>query len=187
METNAFGFTESGAIGVTGATGSTGATGATGSTGAGIVFIATDPRLGVGYPSPISTIASAIDGSGSFTKVGILDTDWIISTEIINVQSISSTAVMTPVGNINDAISITAQAVALFVANPSGLVPQNFKVLKFRIKDNGTSRAIAWDTQYIAMGVDLPLATVPNKILTIAFLYDSVSLKYGCVAVAQEV
>ena len=145
----------------------------------------TNPTSGGGTAAPVGTIAITSDGSGTFTKIGILNTDWFISP--INVQSLSSVPVVTPVGNVNDAVSITALGIALFVANPSGLVPQNFKILKFRIKDNGTSRAIAWDTQYIPMGVDLPLATVPNKILTIAFIYDSVSLKYGCVAVAQEV
>lgn len=152
-----------------------------------IISTDTNPTSGGGTSAPVGSIAISSDGSGTFTKVGVSDTAWVISTGIINTQTISSSATVTPEGDINDCINITAQAVALFVANPSGYVPQNFKVLKFRIKDNGTSRAISWDTQYIAMGVDLPLATVPNKLLTIAFIYDSVSLKYGCVAVSQEV
>jgi len=145
----------------------------------------TNPTTGGGTPAPVGSIAITSDGSGTFTKKGVSDVDWV--TQIINVQTVSSAASVTPIGDVNDCISITAQAIPLSIANPSGLVPQNFKILKFRIKDNGTSRAIAWDTQYIAMGVDLPLATVPNKILTIAFIYDSISLKYGCVAVAKEV
>ena len=150
-----------------------------------VISTDTNPTSGGGTDAPVGSIALCEDGSGTFTKIGVLFTDWVISQ--IKVQSLASAAAVTPVGNIDDAVSITALAIALFVANPSGLVPQNFKILKFRIKDNGISRAIAWDTQYIPMGVDLPLATVPNKILTIAFIYDSVSLKYGCVAVAQEV
>lgn len=150
-----------------------------------VISTDTNPTSSGGTDAPVGSIAVCEDGSGTFTKIGVLLTDWVISP--IKVQSLASAPVVTPVGNIDDAISITALAIACFIANPSGLVPQNFKVLKFRIKDNGTSRALSWDTQYIPMGVDLPLSTVPNKVLTIAFIYDSVSLKYGCVAVAQEV
>jgi hypothetical protein len=150
-----------------------------------VIYTDTNPTSAGGTSAPIGSIALCEDGSGTFTKIGASDVAWV--TQIINVQTVSSSPTVTPIGDVNDAINITAQAIALFIANPSGLIPQNFKILKFRIKDNGTSRAISWDTQYIAMGVDLPLATVPNKILTIAFIYDSISLKYGCVAVSQEV
>jgi hypothetical protein len=150
-----------------------------------VIYTDTNPTSGGGTSAPVGSIALTGDGSGTFTKIGVLNVDWV--TQIINVQTVSSSATVTPIGNVNDCINITAQAIPLSIANPSGLVPQNFKILKFRIKDNGISRAIAWDTQYIPMGVDLPLATVPNKLLTIAFIYDSISLKYGCVAVSQEV
>jgi len=150
-----------------------------------VISTDTNPTSGGGTDAPVGSIALCEDGSGMFTKIGVLFTDWAISP--INVQSLASAAVVTPVGDVNDAVSVTALGIAMFVANPSGLVPQNFKILKFRIKDNGTIRALSWDTQYVPMGVDIPLSTVPNKILTIAFIYDSVSLTYGCVAVAQEV
>lgn len=153
-----------------------------------VLVISTDinPISGGGTPAPVGSIAISSDGSGTFTKTGVLDTDWITSTGIIKAQSLASAAVVTPNSD-DDAVSITALAIACFIANPSGYIPQNFKVLKFRFKDNGTSRAISWDTQYVPMGVDLPLNTVANKTLTVAFIYDSISLKYGCVAVAQEV
>jgi hypothetical protein len=151
-----------------------------------IINTDTNPAIGGGTVANIGCMAIASDGSGIFTKVGALNTDWIISTAIINTQNIISSATVTPIGDVNDAINITAQAIALFVANPSGNTPQNFKVLKFRIKDNGTARAITWDTQYIAMGVDLPQSTVAGKIMTIAFIYDTNLLKWGCVAVAIQ-
>ena len=86
-----------------------------------------------------------------------------------------------------DAVTITAQAEAItsMTTNLSG-TPTNFQKLIIRIKDNGTARAITWGTSFEAKGVALPTTTVVSKVLTVGFIYDTVTSKWGCVASAQE-
>lgn len=86
-----------------------------------------------------------------------------------------------------DAFSITALAAAItsMTTNLTG-TPTDFQKLIIRIKDNGTARAITWGASFEAAGVALPTTTVISKRLTVGFLYDTVTSKWGCVASAQE-
>ena len=86
-----------------------------------------------------------------------------------------------------DCVTITALAtdITSMTTNLSG-TPTNFQKLIIRIKDNGTARAIAWGASFEAKGVDLPTTTVISKVLTVGFIYDTVTSKWGCVASAQE-
>jgi hypothetical protein len=84
-----------------------------------------------------------------------------------------------------DQFEITAQAGALKFNNPSGS-PTGGQRLVIRIKDNGTARALTYDTQYIGVGVSLPTTTVLSKILYMGFFYNATNIKWDLVAVAQE-
>lgn len=101
----------------------------------------------------------------------------------------SETSSATPTINADnvDAHSITAQAEAItsMTTNLSG-TPTNFQKLIIRIKDDGTARAITWGASFEAKGVALPTTTVISKVLTVGFIYDTVTSKWGCVASAQE-
>lgn len=113
-----------------------------------------------------------------------------IQTQINNVyipriQSVISSATVTPT-NLNDEVVITAQAAALFFANPTGTAVQGQSML-IRIKDDGTARAITYDTQYRAIGVTLPTTTVINKTLYLGLVYNSTDTKWDVIGVAQEV
>ena len=102
----------------------------------------------------------------------------------------TTTSSATPTINTDnyDAYSITAQAAAItsFTTNLSG-TPVNFQKLIIRIKDDGTARAITWGASFEARGVALPTTTVISKVLTVGFIYDTVTSKWGCVASSQEV
>lgn len=65
--------------------------------------------------------------------------------------------------------------------------PNNFEKLTIRIKDDGTARTIAWGTSYASRGATLPTTTVLSKILTVGFIYNSVTSTWDCVASAQEI
>ena len=80
---------------------------------------------------------------------------------------------------------VTAQAVALTLANPTGTIIDG-KSLIIRIKDNGTARAITYDTQYRAIGVTLPSTTIISKTLYLGFIYNSTDTKWDCIGVAQQ-
>lgn len=101
----------------------------------------------------------------------------------------SETSSATPTINTDnvDAHSITALATAItsMTTNLSG-TPTNFQKLIIRIKDNGTARAITWGASFEAKGVALPTTTVISKVLTVGFIYDTVTSKWGCVASVSE-
>ena len=84
-----------------------------------------------------------------------------------------------------DQFEITAQAGALKFNNPSG-TPLGGQKLVIRIKDNGTARALTYDTQFRAMGVALPTTTVKGKTLYMGFIYNATDTKWDLVAVAKE-
>ena len=86
-----------------------------------------------------------------------------------------------------DVVDITAQAadIASMTTNLSG-TPTNFQKLTIRIKDNGTARTIAWGASFEARGASLPTTTVISKVLTVGFIYDTTTSKWGCVAAPQE-
>lgn len=100
------------------------------------------------------------------------------------------TSSATPTINTNnyDAVTITALATNI-ISFTTGLTgtPSNFDKLLIRIKDNGTARTLAWGASFEAKGVALPTTTVISKVLTVGFIYDSVTAKWGCVSSAQEV
>ena len=89
------------------------------------------------------------------------------------------------VGTKNVTITALAVAITSFTTNLSG-TPHNFQKLIIRIKDNGTARAIAWGAKFEDAGVALPTTTVISKLLTVGFIYNTVTAKWGCVAVANE-
>ena len=80
-----------------------------------------------------------------------------------------------------DAVTITAQAVAITDVNVTG-TPTNFQHLMFRIKDDGTEREIAWGSDFEAGGVALPDTTVAGKTLLVGFIWDSVDNKWAAEA-----
>ena len=84
-----------------------------------------------------------------------------------------------------DCISVTALASALTL-DWSG-TPVDFQGMIIRLKDNGTARALTFTgTKFEAKGTALPTTTVAGKVLTVAFLYDSVTGKFGCVGAQKE-
>lgn len=103
------------------------------------------------------------------------------------VTTITSSATPTVNTDNCDAVTITALATAItsMTTNLTG-TPTNFQKLVYRIKDDGTARAITWGASFVAMGVALPTTTVLGKILTVGFIYDTVLAKWGCVASVNE-
>jgi hypothetical protein len=101
-----------------------------------------------------------------------------------SVQSVVSSATVTPVYG-NDMVVITAQAAALALANPTGTWPQG-KDMMIRIKDNGTARAITFDTKYRAIGVTLPTTTVINKTTYVGVIYNATDDKFDVIGVTTE-
>lgn len=107
-----------------------------------------------------------------------------------NPKVVSATSYTTDTGtSLNadnaDVFVITAQAGALLFNAPGGTPAQGQKLL-IRIKDNGTARALTWNSIFRAMGTSLPTTTVLSKTLYMAFFYNSTDTKWDLVATAQE-
>lgn len=84
-----------------------------------------------------------------------------------------------------DIFIVTAQAGALLFNAPSGTPVQGEKLV-IRIKDNGTARALTWNSVFRAMGTALPSTTVLSKTLYLGFIYNSTDTKWDLIASAQE-
>jgi len=102
------------------------------------------------------------------------------------VQSIASTATLTPNVDSYDMAEITAQAAALDIAAPTG-TPSNGNAFVFRITDNGTARAITFNAIYRAIGSALPTTTVISKTIYFVSVYNSTDNKYDVFPSNQEV
>ena len=108
----------------------------------------------------------------------------------INARIVSATSYTTDTGtSLNiancDEFVITAQAGALKFKNPGGTPTEGQKLI-IRIKDNGTARALTYDTQFRAMGNALPSTTVANKTLYLGLIFNATDTKWDLVAVANE-
>ncbi len=101
------------------------------------------------------------------------------------VQTVISAGTVTPT-TADDLVVITAQAVALTLANPTGVALQG-RSLMIRIKDDGNSQTIAYGVQYRAIGVTLPVATVASKTIYLGSIYNLQDNTWDCIGVAQEV
>lgn len=101
-----------------------------------------------------------------------------------NVQAVVSAGTVTPTFA-NDLVTITAQAAALTLANPTGTAIPGLGLV-IRIKDDGTARAITWGTQYRGIGVTLPATTVAGKTTYVAMIFNSTDTAWDVVAVGTQ-
>jgi hypothetical protein len=86
-----------------------------------------------------------------------------------------------------DEFDVTAQAGALKLNNPGG-TPVNGQKLIVRIKDNGSPRALTYDTQFRASSdLALPTTTVLGKVLYMGFIWDSTDSKWTLLAVLNNI
>jgi hypothetical protein len=100
------------------------------------------------------------------------------------VQTVTSSSTVTPTAT-NDLVTITAQAVGLTLANPTGAFSEG-KSLMIRIKDNGTAQTIAFGTNYRAIGITLPTTTVISKTLYLGIIYNSTDGKWDVLGLNQQ-
>ena len=103
---------------------------------------------------------------------------------VADVQTVGSSATVTAVST-NDIVTITAQAVGLTLANPTGTFSEGQSLI-FRIKDSGTARSIAYGTNFRAIGVTAPTTTTANKTTYIGCIYNSTDTKFDIVGTCTE-
>ena len=105
------------------------------------------------------------------------------------ISSTTSTATLTVNSDSFDQAVLTAQAVALSVAAPTG-TPVNGQKLTLRFKDNATAQTISWTTTsggFRVIGCTLPTTTVISKVVYIGCIYNSDETFWDVVSVGQQI
>lgn len=101
------------------------------------------------------------------------------------VSTTTSTATLTPDISSFDQYNLTAQAVGLTVAAPTG-TPVDGNRITIRILDNGTAQTITWNATYTVIGVTLPTTTTATKMVYVGCVYNSTNTRWDVVAVATQ-
>ena len=104
-----------------------------------------------------------------------------------NIESVSvaSASTITPNVDSSEMEIVSALAAALTIAAPTGTVHEG-KELTFRIKDNGTARALTWNAIFVDYTGALPTTTVAGKTVYIGCKYNAVDTKWDVVAVQAQ-
>lgn len=100
------------------------------------------------------------------------------------IQNVASAAVVTPTFT-NDQVNITAQAVPLTLANPTGAAVDGWG-MAIRIKDDGVARAIAYGANYRGFGLVLPASTTAGKELYLGMVWNAAAGKWDVLVAQQE-
>ena len=146
-------------------------------------------ELGHASDTTIARVSAGVISVEGVTIPTISSTS-TLTNKRVNQRVVSATSYTTDTGTSLDVSTcdlfvVTAQAGALKLNNPSG-TPVEGQKLMVRIKDNGTARALTYDTYFRAMGVALPSTTVLSKTVYLGFIYNSTDTKWDLVSVAQE-
>jgi hypothetical protein len=129
-----------------------------------------------------TTIGATTPAAGTFT---------VISATRINprLTNTTSTTTLTPASDSNDQVSVTALAVGMTIAIPSGTAVGGQK-LTIRIKDNGTAQTLTWTTSaggYRVIGCTLPTTTVASKVIYVGCIYNATESFWDVVSVGQQI
>lgn len=81
--------------------------------------------------------------------------------------------------------AITALSEAADFQNPTGTFADG-QVLRIRILDDSTPRALTWGAAYASRGAALPAITVAGKLMMVGLIYNNDLGTWDCVAVTTE-
>lgn len=155
-------------------------------TRAGDLFLSANLELGNASDTTISRSSAGVIAVEGVVIPSISSTNTLTNKRITSrVQAVTSSATVTPSWDNDDAVTITAQAAGLTLANPSG-TPTSMQRMVIRIKDNGTAQTIAYGAGYRAIGVTLPTTTVISKTLYLGGFWNAADSKFDITAYAQE-
>lgn len=136
--------------------------------------------LVVGHGTSAMTAVTAPAG----TVVGTSDTQTLTNKRITK-RTGTTTSSATPAINSDnvDFYSITALATAITSFSMSGTPTEN-QNLWIAITDSGSAQSITWGSSFESSTVLLPSTTVPSTRMDIGLVWNTVTSKWRCVAVA---
>ncbi len=103
----------------------------------------------------------------------------------IRKYSVASTSTLVINAELYEMFDVTALATGLTIGNPTGTFEDGRAAL-IRVKDNGTARSVGFGSQYRAVGVTLPTATVANKMLYILVRWNLAATKWDVLSIGRE-
>jgi hypothetical protein len=141
-----------------------------------------------GINSSVSTHTFNLPTASATNRGALSSTDWSTfnnkASYTPRIQNISSASNVTPTA-LDDLVKVTAQAASLNFVNPTGSWSEG-QSLMIRIKDNGTARAISYDTNYRAIGVTLPTTTTISKTTYLGIIYNQTDGKWDVIGVTTQ-
>lgn len=101
--------------------------------------------------------------------------------------STTSSSTPTPASDSIDMYILTALSTSATFGAPSGSPTQGQKLI-IRIRDNGTARALSWNSIYRG-GTDIPLptTTIASKTMYLGFIYNINDVKWDLVALTNGI
>ena len=162
------------------------------------------PNLQLGFfgvtpvvkPAPTASGTTAVLASlvTSLNSLGLVDSASLTNSAVFKPTVISTASVTSPLvwdSSACDQYALTALANALTINADANTSPADGQKMTFRIKDNGTARALTWTTgtakSFRVIGTTLPTTTVVNKIVYVGCIYNAADSRWDVVAVGQEV
>jgi hypothetical protein len=125
-------------------------------------------------------IGGTTPSTGAFTTLSTSGLATLASAKITKREvTITSSATPTPNSDITDIYTITALAEAAAFGAPTG-TPTQGQTLLYRIKDNGTARALDFSNAIYREGTDVifPTTTILGKTLYVGLIYNSTDSKW---------
>jgi hypothetical protein len=120
------------------------------------------------------------------TAKALADSEYKKSSELKNSQSTADASSITPTGDYpENEHYVTALEQALTINAPSGTA-SNGNTLMIRIKDDGTTRSLTWNSAYTWIGTTEPEDTTASKVLYVGAIYNSTSEKWEVLSVVEE-
>ena len=102
-------------------------------------------------------------------------------------QNVAAAATCTPNVDAADMVTVNALNQGMTFINPAG-TPHDGQMLIIRIRDDGTARPLAWQSQYYSMNsyLTLPTATVALRTIHAGFRWNAFYAVWALIALTQE-
>lgn len=118
--------------------------------------------------------------------LGTTDTQTLTNKRVTSrVGTVVSSATPTPDADTQDVFTVTAQAAAMVLTNPTG-APTDGQPLLVRVKDDGAARAITYGAQYRAVGITLPTTTVISKTMYLGMVWNAADSKWDVIGYSLQ-
>jgi len=169
----------------------------TGTWNAGVIGIAyggtnstaTATANGIGYGTGIAhayTANSTSAGQVLTTVAAGGIPSWQSQLTTTSIANTSNLPITVSAGCMHYQSSVTAQAVAITINNPTGTAVDGQKLI-IRLKDNGVVQTVTWQSSYRAMGSYLPASTVvASKTTYVACVYNGADSVWDVVSATTQ-